>query len=187
MLTTVPSSGSIATRLGKAVVLTVAIVFALTAAAPAEDGASMREGRFQEKMNAVLDPIILNNYDIYAEAGFNGDGTAYVAFTAPLAADAKEAIQAQPAIELIENAAMTADDADELMIQLMTVADGGSGDSVAVFIHVNPVDGRAEVAVSEPLDEATQSALRTIAPQVTVEVDASLTWGTTDDIKPSND
>ena len=194
MLTTITPSSSIATRLGKAAVLTVAVIFALTAAAPSSGGTSLVKGQSQEDVNAVLDPVILNNYDIYAESGFNDNGTAYIAFTNPLPADARAIIQADPAIQLIENAAMTADDAAELMVKLFSAAESGSGEGLSVFVHVNPITANADVSSAQPLDEATQAAVRKIAtdaqvgladvtPQVTFSVDESLsaeTDGTTD-------
>ena len=70
---------------------------------------------YQEHVNGVIDPIIDKHWDIFSEAGFNGDGTAYVAFTDEIPEDDAAALAQVPNIELIENAALTAAEADDVV------------------------------------------------------------------------
>ena len=114
----------------------------------------------QEAINAIVDPVILDNYDIYSEAGFRDDGTAYVAFTEPLPPEDREILLAHPSITLIENAALSADAADAASSELFSAALEVSSEDATVSVHVNPLDGSAEVAGSEPLSSSVRSLLR---------------------------
>jgi streptogrisin C len=143
---------------------------------------------FQDRMNQVMDPIILANYDIYAEAGFDGDESAYIAFTAPLPAAARAELAQHPEITVIEDAVLSTDEADVMMADVFgAVVEGAAGDTTST-VHVDPVSGDSEIVTSKPLSEATVQATksrasshasdrakaRSASPVVTFEVDQTL-------------
>lgn len=115
---------------------------------------------FQKEVNRVVDPIILAHEGIFSEAGFNGDGTAYVAFAGQISEEDAEVIARLPKVELIENAALSAGDADALMVEISTVTADALPEEVSSLVHVSPRDGASVVATPEALPAAAQDEVR---------------------------
>ena len=88
------------------------------ATAPDRDVAAGR----QDGIDAVLDPIIGDNYPIYSGSVFHDDGTAYVAFTGPLPAADRATILSHGDVTLIEDAALDATTADEVSAEFFSAA-----------------------------------------------------------------
>ncbi|GHG49324.1 hypothetical protein GCM10011331_11800 [Flavimobilis marinus] len=122
-------------------------------------------------IDALVDPIIGDNYPIYSGSGFHDDGTAYVAFTGPLPAADRDTILSHGDITLIEDAALDAGTADALSAELFSAA-AASADGATISLHVDPLDGHAELVSSAPL----RGDVPTPPPGVTVTltVDPSL-------------
>lgn len=153
--------------------LGVALVGAsAAAAAPDHD----RTDSSQDRINAVLDPIILANVPSYSDSGFHDDGTAYVAFTAPLPAAERATILRHGDITLIEDATLDADTADVASAEIFSAARAAAADGTAVTVHVDPLDGAAVVATSVPLLRELTAPTPGVA--VTVTVDPSLAAAT---------
>lgn len=148
--------------------LGVALAGTAAATSPDHDVASSP----QDRVNALLDPIIGDNYSIYSGSGFHDHGSAYVAFTGPLPAADRATILSHGHITLIEDAALDADTADALSAELFSAAVAASADGATVSLHVNPIDGHAELVSSAPLRGDVPTAPPGVT--VTLAVDPSL-------------
>lgn len=151
-----------------AAALGVALAGTAAATSPDHDVASAP----QDGINALLDPIIGDNYPIYSGSGFRDDGTAYVAFTGPLPAADRDTILSHGDVTLIEDATLDADTADAVSATLFSAAVAASADGATISLHVDPLDGHAELVSSAPL----RGDVPTPPPGVTVTltVDPSL-------------
>lgn len=122
---------------------------------------------FQEEVNGIVDPVIIANEDVFSEAGFNGDGTAYIAFTQPIPEVDAALIANHPNIELIEDAPLTASDADILMVEVSEITDEAAGGGVGSLVHVSPLNGKAVVATPDALSPAEQNKIRSVLEEAT--------------------
>lgn len=163
-----PATGLAVAALGVALVGASA-----AAAAPDHD----RTDSSQDRINAVIDPIILAHVPSYSGSGFHDDGTAYVAFTGPLPTADRDVILSHGDITLIEDAALDTTTADVVSAELFSAAVAASADGTAISLHVNPLDGHAAVVSSAPLRGDLPAVVPTVT--VTLTVDPSLS-ATTD-------
>lgn len=109
------------------------------------------EAEYQDYFNARADPVILRNWGIFAEAGFDSENSGYVAFTNKLSDKDRKEILSIDGVRLIENAKMSSDSADLVAQDLADQLDQVSEEDSASMVHIDPKSGIAEVVVSEPL------------------------------------
>ncbi|WP_146752363.1 MULTISPECIES: S1 family peptidase [unclassified Actinomyces] len=118
---------------------------------------------FQDLVNETVDPVILKHEDIFAEAGFNGDGTAYVVFTEPIPEEDASRIRAVEGVTLSEDGVYTAHEADELMEEISDAVEDGLPEDAAFLVQVSPVSGETTIAASDTVQsEATSEVQRIV-------------------------
>lgn len=153
-------------RAASVAALAAALLGASAAGTPLDQGLAAAP---QDRIDAVLDPIIGDNYPIYSGSGFHDDGTAYIAFTGPLPAADREAILSHGDVTLIEDATLDADTADAVSATLFSAAVAASADGTVISLHVDPLDGHADLVSSAPLLGDLPAMLPAVTVRLTVD------------------
>ncbi|WP_158025147.1 hypothetical protein [Bowdeniella nasicola] len=139
---------------GNASIMEDAIVASQFSREPVED--VVAEASFQESVNQVLDPIIESFEDIYAGAGFDSDTSAFLAVVGVAPEGLRAALKDHPEIRLIENAAMTENDADDLMQKISDLVVNDMDNSPGSTVSVDPIEGTAEISTPRFLSKLTK-------------------------------
>lgn len=121
---------------------------------PVED--LVAETSFQESVNQILDPIIDRFEHIYAGAGFDTANSAYLAVIGAAPEDLRMSLKDYPEIDLIENAAMTAADADVLMQEVSDLVVRDMANAPGSIVSVDPIEGTTEISTPRDLSRATK-------------------------------
>lgn len=117
------------------------------------------EASFQESINQVLDPIIERFEDIYAGAGFDTASSAFLAVVGEAPEELRTALKDYPEIRLIEQAAMTAIAADDVMQKISDLVLNDMNNSPGSTVFVDPIEGVSEISTPRSLSQETKESV----------------------------
>ncbi len=121
-----------------------------------------------------IDPVIEKYRDSFSQAIIGDDGVATIHFKGEVPSEFLDRWGDNPRVVFLGGAALTATESDELNEKVFRQVAQSVENNVSAMSVVDPVDGRVEVAVSEPLTQGGVAKAKTVVQEANADIASEL-------------